>query len=353
MQDALDQLNAGQNQDASEAAADAAERLRQLGEYLDALNEPDFAKKLARTSNLARQLADRQQQLVREASSAPSGESATGAATGGVSERTSSEDPADRVSSPKPGKTAEHQRALTDRAEQLDELTASLAAESLDQDAEVHRMIQDARRASQPGEITELMRAAAEDFEQERNSQGIQSAEIAKRSLNQLAGDLRRAHEKLTQPDLEQLIEAEQRAAAMLRELLKSQSEAERAMARARLDEFDRTLDPLAAGDRRLAEAQKAMRGLGRADATDANSDGQRPSGMFRRAGEANSNPEAQFDEPDQLLVTGLREVTSVLQTMIQEAILDRALLAPDEAVPPGYEKMVEEYYRALSEDLR
>ena len=47
------------------------------------------------------------------------------------------------------------------------------------------------------------------------------------------------------------------------------------------------------------------------------------------------------------------RKVTGELQTMIQEAILDRALLAPDENVPPGYEKMVEEYYRALSEDLR
>jgi hypothetical protein len=74
---------------------------------------------------------------------------------------------------------------------------------------------------------------------------------------------------------------------------------------------------------------------------------------MFERASDVRSSPEARFEQSDQVLVTGLRKVTGTLQTMIQEAILDRALLAPDDAVPPGYEKMVEQYYRALSEDLR
>ena len=74
---------------------------------------------------------------------------------------------------------------------------------------------------------------------------------------------------------------------------------------------------------------------------------------MFKQAGDFQSSPEARFEHSDQVLVTGLRKVTGTLQTMIQKAILDRALMAPDDAVPPGYEKMVEQYYRAMSEDLR
>jgi hypothetical protein len=343
MQQALDRLNAGQDQEAADAAARAAERLRELAEYLDALNEPDFAKKLARAGNMAQQLADRQRELVKDLE-------AQGSA-GGLETQ-----PADEIgleTQPAAEQTVERQRRLVERAEQLDELTADVAAESLDQAAEIHRMIQDARSANPPSEIAGLMRDAAEDLERERSSQAVQSAAVATRSLNQLAGDLRNAHQRLTQPDLEQLIAAEEQAAEMLREMLESRGEAERAMARAKSAKLDQTLDPLAAGDQRLAQAQDAMHGRGLPDASDTESDGQHPSGMFRQAGESSSSPEAQFDESDQVLVTGLRKVTRTLQTMIQEAILDRAMLAPDEAVPPGYEKMVEEYYRALSEDLR
>ena len=70
-------------------------------------------------------------------------------------------------------------------------------------------------------------------------------------------------------------------------------------------------------------------------------------------AGDVQASPEAHFDQSDRVLVTGLRNVTGTLQTMIREAILDLAQLSPDDAVPPSYEKMVEEYYRLLSEDLR
>jgi hypothetical protein len=275
---------------------------------------------------------------------------ADGSAAGPETQPTEKDGP---EAQPTTEETAERQRRLVERAEQLSELAADVAAESLDQAAEIQRMIQDARSANPPGEIAGLMRAAAEDLERERSSQAVQSADVATRSLNQLAGDLRNAHQRLTQPDLEQLIAAEQQAAEMLREMLESRGESERAMARAKSGKLDQTLDPLAAGDKRLAEAQDAMHGRANPDAADADSDGQRSGGTFRQAGESNSSLEAQFDESDQVLVTGLRKVTVTLQTMIQEAILDRAMLAPDDAVPPGYEKMVEEYYRALSEDLR
>ena len=48
-----------------------------------------------------------------------------------------------------------------------------------------------------------------------------------------------------------------------------------------------------------------------------------------------------------------LRQVNKALQVKIQETILAGALLDPDGTVPPAYKKMVDEYYRRLSEDLR
>ena len=48
-----------------------------------------------------------------------------------------------------------------------------------------------------------------------------------------------------------------------------------------------------------------------------------------------------------------LRQVVQVLQAKIQQLVLDQALMERDQAVPPRYESLVEDYYRVLSQDLR
>ena len=48
-----------------------------------------------------------------------------------------------------------------------------------------------------------------------------------------------------------------------------------------------------------------------------------------------------------------LKEVAKALQVKIQEAILAAALQDSDEPVPPEYKQLVDEYYKALSDDLR
>ncbi len=384
MQEALDELGSNRTEGASDAAQQAAQRLRELAEHLQRLNEPEFSQRLAKAANLAQQLADDQQQLAGSAAD----QQPQGGSQGEPKEQTGSQgepneqDGTDGGSQPQRGATGQSteqdgssgqtqgsgrdgessgermgaaQRRLAERGEELDELTARLAAESLDQQPEIHRMIQDAREANPTGEIVELMRAAAEDFDADQASRAVQSADVAARSLRQLSDDLRGAHERLTQPDLEQLLEAEQQAAEVLRRMLQSRSEAERQLARSQLDELERTLDPLAGGDQRLAKAMDAMRGRGDVEesADEGTNRSRNASSTFERAGDVQASAEARLDESDRVMVTGLRRVTNVLQTMIQEAVLDRALLDPDDAVPPGYQKMVEEYYRALSEDLR
>jgi hypothetical protein len=56
---------------------------------------------------------------------------------------------------------------------------------------------------------------------------------------------------------------------------------------------------------------------------------------------------------PPLVYAEGVPEVVKLLQAKIQEVILKDALLDKDEAVPPQYKALVEEYYRLLSEDLR
>ncbi len=57
--------------------------------------------------------------------------------------------------------------------------------------------------------------------------------------------------------------------------------------------------------------------------------------------------------KPPVLYVNGVNRAIVALQSKIQDLILKDALLDKDEAVPPKYRKLVEEYYRVLSEDLR
>ena len=46
-------------------------------------------------------------------------------------------------------------------------------------------------------------------------------------------------------------------------------------------------------------------------------------------------------------------QVVSEYQAKIQELVLKNVMMDRDEAVPPQYRALVEDYYRALSEDLR
>jgi hypothetical protein len=53
------------------------------------------------------------------------------------------------------------------------------------------------------------------------------------------------------------------------------------------------------------------------------------------------------------VLAADLQKLIKVLQASIQEAILATTLKDADGAVPENYKELVDEYYRALSDDLR
>ena len=98
-------------------------------------------------------------------------------------------------------------------------------------------------------------------------------------------------------------------------------------------------VDSLKAMDAKIDEAAQGLADAVRAGSSNTwNSGGRTPRGMYR---------------PPVAYVNGVNRTIVALQAKIQDLILKDALLDKDEAVPPKYKKLVEEYYRVLSEDLR
>jgi hypothetical protein len=112
-----------------------------------------------------------------------------------------------------------------------------------------------------------------------------------------------------------------------------------RELLRGQIEELLQELQRAAAGNPALQAA--AGEALAKTASAAASSEGQ------------SADRETGLYESGRMLTDALREIAAVLQTQIQEAILAGALADPNAAVPPQYQKMVDEYYRVLSEDLR
>ena len=66
------------------------------------------------------------------------------------------------------------------------------------------------------------------------------------------------------------------------------------------------------------------------------------------------SQPSRQgYFHPPELYASTVRRVDRALQARIQELILKDAILDQDQPVPEQYRRLVEEYLKTLSEDLR
>jgi hypothetical protein len=218
----------------------------------------------------------------------------------------------------------------------------ALAAEALDESPAAKNDLAELVGAHPPGDTADLMRQAKGELADGKSREAAQSGRRAAESLSALAEGLRSVQDAYQRPDLERLTAAERQAAEALEAMTDARSEGERALAQSKLDQAQETTEPLGRRDSEIGEALRAL------DAAERNASaiaGGRPEGDVPR--------HEGFAEADRVVVTALRELTQTLQRRIQEAILQGALSDPDEAVPPEYRQMVEEYYRALSEDLR
>jgi hypothetical protein len=161
-------------------------------------------------------------------------------------------------------------------------------------------------------------------------------------TLARLAAGLKAAEDAAGPNLLDQLIKAEQRAAALLKDLQRQGSPANQAMARAETKQFGGELGSLTRKDGELAAAANQLSKSQKSTSFNA----QRPDA------EPPSPGSPQFATSPTNLVDALREVDVILQRRIQQAIVSGTMQQAVGAVPPEYTDMVDDYYRTLSEDI-
>lgn len=277
-------------------AAEAADRLQRLSEHLSQKHHPDFEDKLAAAKRKSERLGDRQQALAEGL-----GDSKSKADRDGMDAST------------------KEQQDLREQTEELADLVDQLLAESTEQGWDVQEMLSRQTAENSPRHAAEQMSNATSSLQKGQSQSAARSGKSAAGTLQRFAAGLGQVGKAMGPAKLEKLTNAEQKAAALIKELHRASSAAANAMAGAEAKRFADSLQPLATSD---PELKKAAEEVGR------------------------------FATSPRRLVEGLKELDGILQRRIQEAVISGVMQQADGPVPPEYVDLVEEYYRTLSEDL-
>jgi hypothetical protein len=358
----LDDLARRETESAADQADRAADQLEQVADHLGALNSSDFGQRLDDARQLAGRLAARQADVERQlggGENADQHDSEPSAESSGQREQpggASPQEPTDSAASSNDGtpagnggnratpaadELAERERDLAAGAEMLGELLAGLQADTLGEDPAVAEGLQSARAENPPEEIAGQMRSAADELGDGDRDEARVSATAARRGLDELSEGLAHLHGQYAQPQLDELIALEEQLAEFAARLTRDPGDLDGQALEAQWQELEDRLDALARGDRRLSEAMQAL---------DAAEGHPADSGALVDGGGTSYPPGLRHLAAGNF--GGLRRVSQALQARIQEAILAGALLDADEPVPPEYRELVEDYYRALSDDL-
>jgi hypothetical protein len=392
---------------ADSAAGDAeraAEQLERTSDHLAALHSADFGERLDHARQLAEGLARRQAEVERQmggprgqgripgSSPGSDSESASspgepGESPGGDSPATSQEDSADAqggspgdeqpndtgsgqstVGDP-PGDAggetgppegdggeggelapaqreaiARRQSDLAGQTDMLAEVLDGIRGDTLGEDPGVSAALEALGQTTPADQIADQMRTAASELAAGDVGEARLDAAAARQDLEELAAGLARVRGQYAQPEMEELVRLEEDLARFMEQLRRETAAADGAALEGTWQDLQAELDALARSDPRLASALAELRDAAPATDQAAGSPGegeagsQLPPGLYRLTLGKHA---------------GLRRVSQAVQARIQEAILAGALLDADEPVPPEYRELVDEYYRALSDDLQ
>jgi hypothetical protein len=276
---------------AAQLAKQASQRADALRDHLLGLMAADLNERFARADQLAQRIAAGQETLAQRSSS--------GQANSG---QTNTDAP-----------LSQQQDDLIEETKALDDLLKHLAADTSLERPELARGIDQVRELYPPEQVIRQMEQAAEVL-REQETVGELAASATQRAAEQirlLADQLRELHRQLLQPKLDELLAAEAQAAELLAALQAGGNEATLA---AQLPALANRASEL------HVQWQPTTQGLGT----------------------------TQLAEEGQL-----RGILRGLQAKIQEVVLMSAEMDADEPVPPQYQPLVDEYYRAISDDLR
>ncbi len=313
------EIQARRPAEAAEQARIAAEQLERLARQVGALEASDLAAQMARIRDLTRALAAEQRSL----------EQALRAGRIAANDRNDS-------------RWAKRERDLAEEASSLGDLMDRLRDEAAAEDAQLARILGEAARSNPTRDIEKVMQQSALEAEAGRRSKAKQDAQDASRKLDELTRDLESARRRLVQPQLDRFLAAEKQAARVQDQMNSVRSGAQQAQAEQALSDLTRSLASLASSEGSLRQAADRLnRALGPGAARD-----------WRRE-EAQAPSSSGLFIPPTNYTESVRQVVLTLQAQIQQLMLDRALMERDDAVPPRYKTLVEDYYRVLSQDLR
>ncbi len=314
-----DELQAMRPAEAAERAGTAADQLERTARQVGALKAGELADQMARTRDIARELSISQRKLADALRAGPT-----------------------QAGEKVEGSWPRRERDLAQEASSMGELMDRLREEAAAVDAQLGLTLNETARSNPIQGIEQVMQQSAQEAEAGRQSTARKNAENATQKLDELARGLESSRRRLVQPQLDRLRAQEKLAARAQEQLSAVRNGAQQAQAEQALANLARGLETLASGDAALREATDRLNqvlgpGANREWRRD---DARAPqgSGLFI--------PPTDFTE-------GLRQVSLALQARIQQLVLDQALMERDEAVPPRYKTLVEDYYRVLSQDLR
>jgi hypothetical protein len=308
-------MRAGRQREAGDQAAEAAEQLDRLARHVAGLMGSDLPTRVGQSERLARQLAGQQQRLGQELQKKGEGASKPGSARG----------------------PADEERRLTEEGRTLADLLRRLQEDATGSNPELARQLREAGESHPPQKAVEQMGRAADALKAGQADAARRDIYDSARLLEDLGQQLESARHGLTQPQLDRLLALEKQAAEAQKALDTANSDRHKAEAEKKITELREALAGHRPADSQLAETSAALRP---------------GTGVWRQRPEPH-DPHLGAYVPPQEYSEGVPRAIKVLQAKIQEIILKDALLDKDEAVPPQYKALVEEYYRVLSEDLR
>jgi hypothetical protein len=314
-----DEIRASRRAEAAQRARAVAEQLERLARQVGAQQASELADQIARTRDLTRELAALERALAQALRAGPVD------ANDGTS-----------------GRWASRERELAEEAAGVADVLDRLRDETALRDAQLARTLGEAVRSQQAREIEQAMKQSAQAAETGQGSAAEKDAQAASARLDELAAKLESTRRELVQPQLDRFLAAEKQAARVQDQLNSVKSAAQQTQAERALSDLARNLDSLNPAEGSLREAALRLSGAIGAGATRdwRREEVQTPgsSGLFI--------PPTNYSE-------SVRAVILALQGRIQQLVVDRALMERDEAVPPRYKTLVEDYYRVLSQDLR
>ncbi len=344
MQQGLDELKKRKGDAAAKEGERSADQLEQLAAHLAAMGARDFGQRLDQAQKQAQQLAGRQESLEKQLGNRD-----------GTEKKTGDTKPSERF--------ARDEKALAAQTDLLADLLDALKRDAGTEKGGVKQKLDQIQAENPPREIAAGMRQAADDLQADRPAQAGRGVTAARERLNELGRSLKVARSEYAQPQLKELIALEEQLAQLIEQAKRAQEHGNKSSAaEQKWNDLEKRLDSLADGDKRLAESLKQLReGPKPNEDSSAKEPSDKPSAnsgkaqlkptQFTEAGQ--ETPEGFYSWLELGDFNGAREVSKVLQTKIQEAILAGALMDADQPVPPAYKELVEKYYRALSDDLR